>query len=410
MSERESATFRDKFALHLALELLGPDNVIEYLDGNNECVPLYWRSKLMVSDPSRIMFHFGEKTDSKSTLMMKSTDVHIPKVLFFDVTFNFAKIQQQQQQEQEENSNNCDDPSSTPQQSSTSSASVTLGFFLLLPDARREFPSSGENKGHDMGGGHYISTRPLDHSQLMSHVDSLQLDPQSVTAKALARSMAGEFLRQGPPSTNNEMEETDRTKYLRARYVSSSTVHKSIRDEENEDQKSTNVTFTESQSVNFPPNDVDLRVDVPYKSIGNANGIFLLKSSADGGVTKYSISSLRFLYWDFSKNANHCHPLRKNDESIIIHTQQLVEEAFDRWRTQIVPVTDSSDRKHAVDESNNSARKPQVEHSAGNVLPPTKVNSSVTINNSKKRKLFRGASILPSARRKRNRGLVYDQK
>uniref|UniRef100_A0A6U9XED3 Uncharacterized protein n=1 Tax=Pseudo-nitzschia australis TaxID=44445 RepID=A0A6U9XED3_9STRA len=407
MSERESATFRDKFALHLAVELLGPDSVIEYLDGNDNRVPLYWRSKLMVSDPSRILFHVGENTDSKSTSMLKSTDVHTPKVLFFDVTFNFSKIQQQQQQQQEGNCNNWDDSSSTLQQS-TSSVSVTFGFFLLLPKARREFPSD-ENKGNDIGGGHYISTRPLDNSQLISHVDSLQLDPQSVTAKALARSMAGEFLRQGPPSTNNEIERTDRTEYLTAKYVNSSTIHKSIRIEENGDQKSTHVTSTESQSVNFPPTDVDLRVDVPYKSIGNANGTFLLKYSAEGGVTKYSISSLRFLYWDFSKNTNHCHPLQKNDESII-QTKQLVEEAFDRWRTQIVPVTNSSDRKHTVDDNNNNARKPQLKDSVGNVLPPATVNSSGTSNNNKKRKVFKGASILPSARRKRNRGLVYDKK
>ncbi|VEU35851.1 unnamed protein product [Pseudo-nitzschia multistriata] len=390
----ESGQFRDKFALHLAVELLGHDKVIKYLDGKDKQVPLYWRSKLMVSDPLKILRHFGEDMDCIRG-----------RVLFFDVTFEFVKKQEQEQQEGK-SSINCDDPPWRAQQPTSSCVILAaLGFFLLLPNTIQEF-SCGEEKDLGIGGGSYISTRPLDYSQLMSHVDSLQLDPQSVTAEALARSMAGELLRQGPPCTDNKVEKMDRTGQLTAKYVESSKAN-----EENGDLKNSgNLVPKACDSLHSLPKKFDLRVDIPYKSIGNVNGTLLLHSSGDGTVTKYDKNALRFLYWDLSTNANHCHPLQKSDEPAVTAARQVVEDAFNRWRTQIIPNTVSGG-DCATDKIKNNIRNLQINLTGDNISQPTTVNSSHTGNNSnkKKRKVFRGASILPSARRKRNRGLVYDK-
>jgi len=399
----------EKFALHLAVELLGPDKVINYLDGNENRVPLYWRSKLMVSDPSGTLYHFGEKNNDSIPSL---TDFNLPKVLFFDAAFDFFKEQQAQDpREQEENVVYRDGSSLEQQKPLSCNASVTLGFFLLLPSARRD----SENKGRCIGGGHYVSTRSLDHSQLMSHIESLQLDPQSVTAASLACSMAREFLRQGPLSSNNESEKVDQTQHLTAKYVYSSADCASIKKEEtahgNKTDRSALNTYsqTHSQTFDYLPNNCDIRLDIPYKSIGSTTGTFFLKLSSEDGVRKYDKAALRFLYWDFSKNTNHYHPPETNEDSSISRKHHLVEDAFDRWRTRVVSTTHSSNGNETVESNDKDARNPGIERSSTNALPAATASSSAHNHDNKKRKIFRGASILPSARRKRSRGLVYDK-
>eukprot|EP00536_Pseudo-nitzschia_multiseries_P006238 jgi/Psemu1/303963/fgenesh1_kg.130_\ len=246
----------------------------------------------------------------------------------------------------------------------------------------------------------------------MAHIDSLQLDPQSVTADALARSMAGEFLRQGPSSSKNKAEPMDQNQHLTAKYVYPSIAHASTNKEENADENNPDKRSLGAHSHSFdsPTTDCDIRLDIPYQSIGSTKGALLLICSGADGVTKYDRVALRLLYWDLSKNANHYHPPKKSDESSISPTRQLVEEAFDRWRTQIVSTTDSNSGNAIVHERDKATSNRGIQCSGGNVLPTAAGSSSAhNQNNNQKRKVFRGASILPSARRKRSRGLVYDK-
>jgi len=281
----ETALFQINFALHLAVGLLGPTKLIKHLQNESmdnpqqqqqqQRVPLYWRSELILPDALILLQNNceeGEKKSPSTTITVSSN-----KLLFFDVTFDFVKKKQQEG----ENNKKYDDDSGCQ-------VFVSLGFFLLLPNGTAD---------DDKIVGHYISTKALDSQQLVSHSKSLQLDLQQVSAQGLATFMFESFLSQGGVSS-----ESVNAKYLPIDSVSSI--------EENED---------------------DLLVNIPYKDIGNAKGTFLLKIST---VSKFDKSALRFLYWDFIKNANHYrHQQNQGDnESVRTESEKQVEEAFDAWK------------------------------------------------------------------------------
>jgi hypothetical protein len=406
MSSSEKDSFTNKFALHLALGLLGPSRVIEYLSHDERkerpAVPLYWRSKLMIPDASRILYYVGENVD---TTMSKTSPP--TKTLFFDVTFNFVKKVHHRGEE-----DNKSHLLSTQKPTSSCHVLVSLGFFLLL---QKGFEAPSEDRTDtEFGGGHYISTQALDYQQIMSHSHSLQLEPESVDPEALASSMAAEFLRQGSPSSITAREEKGQNLKIRQRiqeesyaltanYVNIKNTRKGIEKEENGEVKN-KTSPTQSQSFDDFSTDCDICVNIPYKSMGNSSGRLLLKCSPSG-VTTFDRSALRFLSWDFSKNPNHFENLPKNSESLL-SKKDLVDDAFNRWRIQ----AKRNGSNTCNDDSNHGKQK--LESSNTHVALTTTVDSNGTRTDDKhkRRRAFKGMGILPSARHKRNKGLVYDTK
>jgi len=393
--------FRDEFALYLALGLLGPSRVIGYLNDDKRkepTVPLYWRSKLMIPDPSRMLYNVGENTD------LMSSNFPFTKILFFDVTFNFVK----KTHHRGGKDNKCDLLSK--RKAPSCHILVSLGFFLLL---QKGFKAVSEDLTDvEIGGGHYISTEALDYQQIVSHINSLQLDPQSVTAEALASSMAEEFLRQGflssiitPREIGQQIKIQQRIQekngVLTANYVNNSNSRTGFK-EGNEDMK--NKSFpNQSHSFDESSTNCEILAIIPYKSMGDSSGKLLLKYSPSG-VTKFDRSALRFLSWDFSKNPNHYENLSRNNESVSSQ-KILVEHAIDQWRIQAENSGSSYD-------NDNNPDKQRLESSSDPVVSSTAVESYGTRTNEKrkKRSAVKGMVILPSARRKRNKGLVYDTK
>jgi hypothetical protein len=349
----------------------------------------------MIPDASRKLYCVGEIAHSA---MPKTSPPS--NILFFDVMFNFVK----KIHHQEEKDNNCD----------TSSCHVlaSLGFFLLLQKGSE--PPSEDRTDEELGGGHYISTQALDYQQIMSHSHSLQLAPESVDAEALASSMAEEFLRQGSPSSSTAPEEKGETMKIRQRiqeqncalsanYVNVRNSLKGIEKEENEAVKN-KTTPTQSQSVDDFSTGCDICVNIPYKSMGNSSGQLLLKCSPSG-VTTFGRSALRFLSWDFSKNPNHFENLPKNGESLLSN-KSLVNDAFDRWRIQ----AKNSGSNDCSDDSNHEKQKLESSNTPVALTTTVGSNGTKTDDKRKRRRVFKGMGILPSARRKRNKGLVYDTK
>ena len=360
-------SFTEKFALYLAVGLMGPTKVIEYLnDGERKdeqpAVPLYWRSKLMIPDPSRMLYCIGDTSDTPAA------EFSLTKMLFFDATFGFVKSGEAKE--------NKSDLQST-QRRTSSRVLVSFGFFLLLqkgPEA-----ASGDQNGAEFGGGHYISTQPLDYQQIVSYMNSLQLDRDSVSPAKLANSMAEEFLRQ----ENN---------VLTADYVSTK-----ISPVDLEKLKTPEVTNTTPPNQSRSLHDVSpICINIPCKSMGDSSGKLVLKYPSSD-VTIFDRSALRFLYWDFSKNPNQS----KNDEPLL-SKKDLVDEAFDRWRIQVK--TTASNDIDDKDRGKQKSNKPTV--SATNMNS----NDIRDSDRTKKRGRSKGMGILPSARRKRNKGLVYDTK
>lgn len=395
----EKDLFRDKFGLYLAVGLMGPSRVIEYLKNDERkerpVIPLYWRSKLMIPDASR-MLCFAE---ANSGMIPKSSGPS--KLLFFDVKVEFVKKQHQQK----ERVDGCD--AVTTEQQPFFKVLVSLGFFLLIRN--RERPSSENDSGEEIGVGHYVCTQALDYEQFISHITSLQLDPQSVTAEALASSMAEEFLRQGPPSSltgskklgqagKNYLQLAKKYDVLDAKYVSSSNGLSSIQEEKIRELENS-MEPTHPKGFDGSTTNCSLSVVIPYKNMGNTNGTFLLKLPPEG-VTKFNRSALRFLHWDFSKNQNHF----QNAESLS-SMKELVEEAFNHWQTRV-----DSRVTNDKDDTNSSKQSRESNDDAVAIPAPAGNDRTRNKNKHKKRRAFNGMAVLPSARRKRNKGLVYDAK
>jgi hypothetical protein len=402
MSSSKQDFFTDKFGLYLALGLLGPSRVIEYLDDDvrkeRPAVPMYWRSKIMIPDAFRILYHDREDGDSRSSAFSHT------KILFFDATFSFVeKVHHRGEKD--------DKVDLSTQRPSSSRVLVSLGFFLLMgkgSEAASERPSDGEVEN-----GHYVATQALDYQQIMSHVHSLQLDPQSVTAEALASSMAEEFLRQGHPSDltlqrkidqtfDNQQRMLQESNVLTANYADIDNSRAGSNTEKSGEEK-TKSSPNPSQRFDDSATSRNICVNIPYKSMGDSSGKLLLKCSPQG-VTKFSRKALRFLSWDFSKNPNHFDRLPKNSESLL-SKKDLVDDAFERWRIQ-------AESKSGKDNDDENPGKQRVESSKKSVVQTSPVgsNATKTIDRHKRRRPLKGMGVLPSARRKRNKGLVYDTK
>ena len=379
MSLSEEDQFAEKFALYLAVGLLGPIRVIEFLsyDKRRErpAVPMYWRSKLLIPDSSGLFYSCRGSAESTSTK-------HTPtKILFFDVTFEFDK-----KLSHGEAGHNKTDLQSTRRLSSPH-VFASLGFFLLME--RGSEAEAGKNAGGEITGGHYVSTQPLDYPQIVSYMNSLQLDRGSVNPEKLASSMAEDLLRLGSfPS-----KEFDVGKKSREKNTLLTVDYRSGINAENREVKSKSCPDQSQNLDDFS----SICVTIPCKSMGDVSGKLKLKHSSSG-VSKFDSSALRFLSWDFSKNPNNFENAAwKNGESLL-SKKDLVDEAFDRWQMQVKTST-SDDEK-----GKQSSDDPDVSTAT--------IDSDRTRHNesNKKRKSFKGFGVLPSARRKRNKGLVYDTK
>eukprot|EP00531_Pseudo-nitzschia_arenysensis_P008116 CAMPEP_0116116654 /NCGR_PEP_ID=MMETSP0329-20121206/1152_1 /TAXON_ID=697910 /ORGANISM="Pseudo-nitzschia arenysensis, Strain B593" /LENGTH=234 /DNA_ID=CAMNT_0003610161 /DNA_START=388 /DNA_END=1092 /DNA_ORIENTATION=+ len=234
----------------------------------------------------------------------------------------------------------------------------------------------------------------MDFKQIISYMDSLQLDRDSVNPSTLASCLAEELLRQGSfPSTElkNRRQTRGATDVLTVDY------HESVNEESGEAKSQA----CPDQSANS--NGLSsICVTIPCKSMGNLSGKLLLKRSSSS-VSKFDSSALRFLSWDLSKNPNNLENVAWSNGEPLISKKDLVDEAFHRWQMQ--PETSSSidhkDKKTGKESSDNR-----------NESTTRSVDSNSTKNNerNKKKRSFKGFGILPSARRKRNKGLVYDNK
>jgi len=257
-------------------------------------VPLYWRSELILPDALKILHDNCEGGGRK--LPSTTITVSSNKLLFFDATFDFVKKEQQQG----ENNSKYDDDNGCQ-------VFVSLGFFLLF---RKRTADDEEMVGH------YISTKALDPHQLVSHSKSLQLDLQQVSAQGLANYMFESFLSQGGVSS-----ESVNAKYLSTDSISS-----------------------------IEENEGDLLVNIPYKSIGNAKGTFILKISS---VSKFDKSALRFLYWDFAKNANHYRHQQNQGDNELMRTEKQVEDAFDAWKKRRSKKVNSTESTNTISDNKN---------------------------------------------------------
>ncbi len=379
MSLSAEDQFAEKFALYLAVGLLGPTRVIEYLDDDKRrerpAVPMYWRSKLLIPGSSGLLYSCRGSADSTSTKLTRT------KILFFDFTFEFDK----KLSHGEAGHNKTDLQSS--RRPSSPRVFVSLGFFLLME--RGSEAEAGKNAGTEIAGGHYVSTQPLDYTQIVSYMNSLQLDRASVNPEKLASSMAEDLLRLGSSSSKKidvGQKRREETQVLTVDYSSGI-------NEENREVKS---KLCSDQSQNLDDFS-SICVTIPCKSMGDANGKLKLKHSSSG-VSKFDSSALRFLSWDFSKNPNNFENAAWANGESLLSKKDLVDEAFDRWQMQVK--TSTSDDKKGKQSSDN----PDVSTAT--------VDSSRTrnIDRNKKQRSFKGFGVLPSARRKRNKGLVYDTK
>ena len=320
MLSSEKDLFNNKFALYLASGLLGPSKVVKYLNeiaqNKQPAVPLYWRSNIMIPDASKILYHGRGNTDSTSQTSPSA------KILFFDATFHFLK------KESTEKPPSCH-------------ILVSLGFFLLLQkgvDAK-----SNDRNDEEFIGGHYVPTEALDYEQILYHINSLQLDPSSVTPDALARSMVEEFRRQGFSSDVTTPEEmTPKSNSLNINYIDIDNSSTGIQQARNTEMESKVTPNHKSPSfVDSPAKNNKIIVEIPYRSIGDSSGKFSLNYSP-GAVSRFDRSALKFLSWDFSKNPNHVENSPGEDESLLSE-KALVDDAFDQWQVQSLSRTKDDD-------------------------------------------------------------------
>lgn len=259
--------FTERFALHLAAGLLGSGAVVEYLNDferkEEPAAPLYWRSNLMIPGASRMLYQSSGTKNSTSEVSPNT------KILFFDATFTFVK--------------NTDDgaakDSNLSKQKPTTAVRilVSFGFFLLRQIA------SEDQRGAQFESGHYISTQPLNYEQILSYMNSLQLDRDSASPEKLADSMAEEFLRQGSPADTTESKET-------------ASALKSDQ-EVNDPNYILTVDYDISGEEGIKQEDGDcssIGVNVPCKSMGDSNGKLLLEYMPSE-VAKFDMPALRFL-------------------------------------------------------------------------------------------------------------------
>ncbi|KAL3937203.1 MAG: hypothetical protein SGARI_002229, partial [Bacillariaceae sp.] len=155
--------FPDKFALLLAMELLGNDKVLEHFKcmigaetAAAACGPLYWRSKLMLAEPA--------------CLLAADLNAIAESLLFLDIFFNFVKEK-------------------APDDSTETKVVASFGFLLV---------ESGKDHAQ------YVAAEPLNKQQLEAHIASMQLDPHTVTADSLASTMAKELLGCDSGKTSDE--------------------------------------------------------------------------------------------------------------------------------------------------------------------------------------------------------------
>jgi hypothetical protein len=386
MTLSETALFQNKFALHLAVGLLGPTTVLEYLKNESvdrsssssllsrpqqqqpQRVPLYWRSKIILPDTSIILqknFGEGEKYSTSTEITASRS-----KLLFFDVTIDFVGKEEQQQQQGENNKNDNDDDDGSCQ------ILVSLGFFLLL---RKGTADDDDNEIV----GHYVSTKALKHQQLMSHITSLRLEPQSVKAEALANLMFESFLSQEPPIA---AEKDDYNSCVDARYVVLSSNSTSSTEKNGEEENAPLLCDIDNSSDD---NVCDLCVDIPCKSMGNSKGTFRLKIST---VSKLDKSALRFLYWDLTKNANHYHHQKQEQEQDDNELLAQVEDAFRELEKKVRPKVTNN-----ANSTNN------------NTISDNRNGESIatTTNVTTKGKIKQNPRFMPSKRRKKQAGSFY---
>ena len=399
MTLSETALFQNKFALHLAVGLLGPTIVLEYLRNESvdrsssssllsrpqqqppqqqpQRVPLYWRSKIILPDTSIILQNNcgeGEKY-STSTKITASRS----KLLFFDVTIKFVGKEHQQQQGETNNRNDDDDDDDGSCQ-----ILVSLGFFLLLRKG-----TADDDDDDDEIVGHYVSTKALNYQQLMSHITSLRLEPQSVKAEALANLMFESFLSQAPPIA---AEKDDNNSCLNARYVVLSSNSTSIITEKKEENgEEENAPLLCDIDGSSDDNVCDLCVDIPCKRMGNSKGTFRLKIST---VSKFDKSSLRFLYWDLTKNANHYHHQKQEQEQDDNELLAQVEDAFRELEKKMRP---SKVTNNTTNITNNN-----------NTISDNRNGESIdTTTTSNKGKIKQNPRFMPSKRRKKQASSFY---
>ncbi len=381
----EEDEFAEKFALYLTVGLLGPTRVIEYLNndkGEKSAIPMYWRSKLLIPDASRLLLRCREGDDSK---LMKQT---VNKALFFDLTFEFdKKLPSGRASDDKSDLHSAKRPSSRR-------VLVSLGFFLLLEKGSEIDVANFTDS--EIIGGRYIATQPMDFKQIISYMDSLQLDRDSVNPSTLASCLAEELLRQGSfPSTElkNRRQTRGATDVLTVDY------HESVNEESGEAKSQA----CPDQSANS--NGLSsICVTIPCKSMGNLSGKILLKHSPSS-ISKFDSYALRFLSWDLSKNPNNIVNVAWSKGEPLISKIDLVYEAFHRWQMQLETSSriDNDVKKTGKESSNNRNKSTTSVDISSNCS--TKNNER-----NKKRRSFKGSGILPSARRKRNKGLVYDAK
>jgi len=119
-------------------------------------------------------------------------------------------------------------------------------------------------------------------------------------------------------------------------------------------------------------------------------------------MTKFDRIALRLLSWDLSKNPSNCEDVK--NLKCILSQKEAVYDAFNRWRNHTQSVAGNNTHSEVLIEE-------KLEYGSKSIASCSTVNRDLTRTKGKhKKRSFKGTSILPSTRRKRNKVLVYDTK
>ena len=152
--------YLDRFNLHLAVKLLGFQPVIDRLDAENKCDTetntLYWRSKLLLDNPSCLLPGHDNHVKNEWPTGDSNNQNQNHKLLFVDLTFDF---------------------SNKDRKNSSNKPSVRFGCFLLQKPTCL-----------------YLQGGPLTMRQLEQHAESICIQLNSAPPEAMAGMMANELV------------------------------------------------------------------------------------------------------------------------------------------------------------------------------------------------------------------------
>jgi hypothetical protein len=386
--------FQDRFALGLAMRLLGSDTVLRYTEGGGSeehkngpvsdtdltilsppPVLQYWRSNITLDGPSALASLYHGRVDRGMG--------RLPKLLFVDATFTFhgASLQLDGQNDLATNVPESNVPSVASQHRRLD---CTLGFFFLMPSTTSAY---GDDSGTVYG--QYVPCQLTGRESPLSEESSLlgrstssdQSSPDSDETDALADAL----LHLGTEATPLE----DGVKHSLVATLSSGqgdaqvvdvVIHRYRCDYDNHHNRGSTWKLT----FRMDPSDDD---DV----------------SKSGGRAIFRRQQLRLLYWDLAKNrlVNVSGPTEWGKEEDTV-TQKPVDDKVGSTfstTTSLAPSSAFGISTHDKEPTPNDTKAPWGSDGGnGTGDRPIKPHG----------KRVRGMAPLPSGRRKRNNGrIVY---